>query len=224
MWKITDPKLATLANRHWRNCLATLAATMIALPSMAVEGIQPETHERVKQTQTKHPNFKLSDDAKRCLAGIEKDPECDQFINDEIQEFVRTRQVNERERQVNMAQEAVENIHIARALLQTVLHQEFGQVPTENDDFREKVQGYATIRPEARTLIQRYLLEPAPKNQTAWKNDLPQAMNLAKDCTNAAIGIQKKLTDVTLSKNIGAMNASFVDYYQAVKQKFSPGR
>lgn len=33
------------------------------------------------------------------------------------------RQVNDERRQVNMAQEAVENIHIARALLQTVLHQ-----------------------------------------------------------------------------------------------------
>lgn len=46
-------------------------------------------------------------------------------------------------------------------------------------------------------------------------------MNLAKDCTDAAIGIQKELTDTALSRNIGAMNASFVDYCQAVKRKVS---
>lgn len=219
MKKTTDPLCATLANRCWKHGLLMLAVSMIAIPSLAVDGIRPETRELVRQTQAKHPDLRLSDDAKRCLAGIEKDPECDEFVNDEIKEFMRGRQIAERERQVNMAQEAVENIHIARALLQTVLHQEFGQPPSADEDYRTKVQSYARMRPEVRALIKRHLLEPAPKNKKAWKNDLPQAMSLAKECTDVAIGIQKKLTDATLSKNIGAMNASFVDYYQVVKRK-----
>ncbi len=242
MKKTTDLPCATRAKRCWKHGLLTLAVSMLTLPSLALEGIRPETQELVRLTQAKHPDLRLSDDAKRCLMGIEKDPECDEFINDEIKEFIRERQIAERERrvgeerrqvgeerrqvdernrQVNMAREAVENIHIARALLQTVLYREFGQAPSADDDYRTKVQGYTTMRPEIRALIQRHLLEPAPKNQAAWKNDLSQAMTLAKECTDAAIGIQKKLTDTTLLKNIGAMNASFVDYYQVVKRKVS---
>jgi len=233
MKKTTDPLCATLAKRCWKHGLLTLAVSMMAFPSLAVEGIRPETQELVRQTQSKHPDLRLSDAAIRCLAGIEKDSECDQFINDEVNGYLGKRQVDERERQVdeerrqvdeerrqvNIAREAVENIHIARALLQTVLHREFGQAPSADEDYRTKVQGYTTMRPEIRALIQRNLLEPSPKNQATWKNKLSQAMILAKECTDAAIGIQKKLTDTTLSKNIGAMNVSFVDYYQAVKRK-----
>lgn len=206
MKKTTDLPCVTRAKRCWKHGLLTLAVSMMAFSTLALEGIRPETQELVRQTQAKHPDLRLSDDAKRCLTGIEKDPECDEFINDEIKEFIRerliaererrvderNRQVDEERRQVNMAREAVENIHIARALLQTVLYREFGQPPSADDDYRTKVQGYTTMRPEIRALIQRHLLEPAPKNQAAWKNDLSQAMTLAKECTDAAIGIQKK--------------------------------
>lgn len=228
MKKTTDLPCATRAKRCWKHGLLTLAVSMMAFPSLAVDGIRPETRERVKQALAKYPNFKLTPDEKQCLNGEIKDPECDELVNDAITVFINRfeaqemkRQVDERERQVKLARDAVENIHIARALLQTVLYREFGQAPSADDDYRTKTQGYTTMRPEIRALIQRHLLEPAPKNQAAWKNDLSQAMTLAKECTDAAIGIQKKLTDTTLSKNIGAMNASFVDYHQVVKRKVS---
>lgn len=223
MWKITDPKHGTMANRCLKHCLVTLAAMMIAFSSVAAEGIRPETRERVKQALAKYPNFKLTPDEKQCLNGEIKDPECDELVNDAITVFINRLEAHEMKRQVNMARKAVESIDIARALLQTVIYREFGQAPTE-DDYRTKVQGDATMRPEVRALIQRNLLEPRPKGQPDWKNDLPQAMVLAKDYIDSAIGIQKKLTDKELATNVGKMNANFLNYYQAVKQKISPGR
>lgn len=65
------------------------------------------------------------------------------------------------------------------------------------------------------------------ESKDLWQLVMPQAVTFpvfavnADNATDAAIGIQKKLTDTTLLKNIGAMNASFVDYYQVVKRKIS---
>lgn len=57
MKKTTDLPCATRAKRCWKHGLLTLAVSMMAFPSLAVDGIRPETRERVKQALAQYPKF-----------------------------------------------------------------------------------------------------------------------------------------------------------------------
>ena len=204
-----------------------LAAAALPATAIAADGIKDSTRKRVAELQASDPKFKLSDDAKRCLDGIEKDPECDQFINDEVSGYVgkkqvnaREQQVNAREQQVNIAQEALENIEISRAMTQLVLYILLEQIPPKDEDYMNKILTYTTTPADVRDTM-REMFQRKKSGKWFTKADGGKILDLAERHLNRAISLGQQLSDPRLKTNVTKMNTNYSQYFQAVRRQIA---
>lgn len=115
------------------------------------------TRKAVAELRAMYPTFKLSPEAQQCVEGKLIDPECDVAIREEVDVFVERKQLDDRNRQLEIVEKVGRSIDVVVALSQLGMFVDHGVVPNAKADYMAKVQSGPKFDARTREFIEEVL-------------------------------------------------------------------
>jgi hypothetical protein len=102
--------------------------------------IKKTTRKAVADLQKEFPKFKMDPELQACLDGLNKDPYCDEALQEEVTSYRKNQQLDAKNQQLEIVEKANQGIEIVIGLIQLGMYVDYGKVPNPQANFIEKVQ------------------------------------------------------------------------------------